>query len=83
MWSHEDDLSKHCSSAPPAQMLTSASSCEEGKLQLATEEIDVYRPFRQWSLKEASSVQCSCRLHALKVRGNLNTDMHSHRGKTT
>lgn len=45
-------------------MLTSASSCEEGKLQLATEVIDVYRSFGQWSLKEASSVPGSCWLHA-------------------
>lgn len=55
--------------APPAQMLTSAIPCDAAKSQVATGEMGVYGSFRQRSLKEASSVQCSCRRH--EQRGQL------------
>ena len=68
--SHEDDLCKDQSSAPPATRvmssspLASASSCDEDKSQVMTKEIHGYRSFKQWSPKEASSVQGSCQLYA-------------------
>ena len=68
--SHEDDLCKDHSSAPletcvmSSSPLASASSCDEGKSQVTTKEIDGYRSFRQWSPMEACSVQGSCQLYA-------------------